>query len=95
MKKQPKKVIEKLIDEATDYIICLEMESGQEYRFNSINDILFSHDFAKAIWGEDCKDEKGEEFHKPYDFMCSHNWIEHLQQAVISEDPLQYYWDNK
>ncbi len=51
------------------------------------NGLLLSHDFAKAIWGEeDGTGLEGVNFPK---------WQMHLQQAVISDDPLEYYWKNK
>ena len=56
--------------------------------------LLFSHDFAKAIWGEWKNDEQAwdEDCYSP---MNISRWQHHLQQAVISDDPLEYYWENK
>lgn len=51
------------------------------------NHLLFNHDFAKAIWGEENPTFVKITFYK--------DWKYHLQQAVISEDPLEYYWENK
>ena len=59
--------------------------------------ILFNHDFAKAIWGEEstctcCASTSG---------MCTCEWNVlpcyqyHLTQAVISDDLLTYFWENK
>ena len=62
--------------------------------------MLYEKDFAKAIWGEDIvarcimtiatKDGGEQDFTrtlKAYEY--------HVQQAVISDDPLEYYWENK
>lgn len=49
--------------------------------------LLFSHDFAKAIWPGEIVGRGG---HSDGEW-----WAYHLQQAVISKDPLQYYWENK
>ena len=49
---------------------------------------IFSHDFAKAIWGDFKSGKIG-------NFDELENWKYHLQQAVISKDPLKYYWENK
>jgi len=56
--------------------------------------IYFNHDFAKAIWGEWKNDEQAwdENCYAPMGIV---RWQYHLQQAVISDDPLEYYWNNK
>jgi hypothetical protein len=64
--------------------------------------VIFDHDFAKAIWGEeegifDCpygcedSDEDQEDFRMEVEIP---KWQYHLQQAVISKDPIQYYYDH-
>lgn len=62
--------------------------SGKRVRFFGIgffgagyfglNDIIFSHDFAKAFWGE------GEEY------APLPEWMYQLQQMVIHDDPIRY-----
>ena len=47
---------------------------------------LLSHGFAKAIWKEPVKLMTG---------MSEVGWKYHLQKAVISDDPLEYYLKNK
>ena len=69
-------------------------ERGWESNVISVNigyeyQVLFDHSLAKAIWGE----EKvtgliGDEY---YEYP---NWQHHLQQAVISDDPIDYYYKN-
>jgi len=56
--------------------------------------IIFSHNFAKAFWGEDIIIERGvlekngnisSEYENKY--KC---WEYHLQQLVLEEDPIKY-----
>ena len=47
------------------------------------NDILFSHDFAKAVFGEQITLNK---------MSRMPDWKFHLQQAVTSKDPIEYYY---
>jgi len=57
------------------------------YTFN-VNDIIFSHDFAKAFWGKRrlYKDEP------EIGHICSKIkiWQSHLQQMVLEKEPLKY-----
>lgn len=52
---------------------------------------IFTHDFAKALWGEDIYNSK-------VDSGDSYNgtliWQYHLQQMVISSDPIKYLGEN-
>lgn len=45
-------------------------------------ELLFNHDFAKAYFGEDPMNED------------SFAWKEALKEAVLSENPLLYYFEN-
>ena len=51
--------------------------------------IIFSHEFAKAFWGENKIDvyvhSKGE-----YMIIYKVEWKYHLQQMVLEENPLKY-----
>jgi hypothetical protein len=57
---------------------------------------LFSHDFAKALWGEKkiLKEEvmPGKGVRTWY--SQQYDWKQHLQQMVIAEDPIKYLGDN-
>ena len=49
----------------------------------SYKDIIFSHEFAKAFWGN------GETWSGEY--CCNiFNWEHHLQEMVLEEDPVSY-----
>lgn len=55
-------------------------------------EIIFGHDFAKALWGNEEDWELEEAPHK-----TGHNlerWEYHLQQMVIADDPLAYLGEN-
>jgi len=63
-----------------------------------VRDILFDHSFAKAIFGdyvvrwcrehvrEKCKEYKLDHVHVGWEFR--------LKEAVVSDDPIQYYIDH-
>ena len=53
-------------------------------------DIIFSHDFAKAFWGEDeLENYAYKDFNIKYEFQKP-VWQMHLQQMVLEEDPIKY-----
>jgi hypothetical protein len=57
----------------------------------SINGILFSHKFSKAMFPDcDCEKEHPQQdiYHPPLS-----KWKMHLSNAVLSKDPIQYYYD--
>lgn len=70
----------------------------------SLNDVIFNHDFAKALWGEQEKCSTVEERDKgikvnakPCDglyVLRKLGWKRHLQQMVTSDDPIKYLGDN-
>ncbi len=58
---------------------------------------IFSHDFAKAFWGEryiccECKTERDVKFYCPncLERRYHSTWQHHLQQMVLEKEPLQY-----
>lgn len=50
-------------------------------------EIIFNHDFAKALWGE----MKGKDGPCPLIFS---GWKYHLQQMAIADDPIKYLGEN-
>lgn len=62
---------------SSDWATILDMDNFTDCRF-SIKNVIFSHDFAKAFWGEEL------EGWPPTD------WETHLQQMVLEEEPLKY-----
>lgn len=58
----------------------------------SENDIIYNHDFAKALWGKDTLSPNYGDLE-----MLSepdYAWEHHLQQMVIADDPIKYLGDN-
>jgi hypothetical protein len=51
--------------------------------------IIFSHDFAKALWGED-RYEVGTDHNQ----IKVHGWKWHLKNMVVAEDPINYLGEN-
>lgn len=96
------KAIQKAIDGGWDKVLERGITGdGSPYELSYIPDkwpknyrqIIFNHDFAKALWGN----EIIQAFDKTADhlFGISHRaWQYHLQQMVIVEDPIIYLRDN-
>lgn len=56
-----------------------------------LKEIIFNHDFAKALWGEEKVDIDYQD-----DSYCPQEpaWIWNLMQMVIAEDPIKYLGEN-
>ena len=79
-----KQILEKAIDKAIDSGFKID----NEYWFEELDDlnipaVIFSHDFAKAFWGEEVLKNVG-------GFDCMLSWAYYLQQMVLEEEPLKY-----
>ena len=86
-----KKAIEKAENNGFDkYKYVKPQEDWFEWvkRFSSV--IIFSHDFAKAFWGEKLYGLKVYITEKPTDKPKLLMWQYHLQQMVLEEEPLKY-----
>lgn len=62
-----------------------------------LSTIIFNHEFAKALWGEQKPLENGE--YPPTVIMYKgkpvwHPWSYHLQRMVIADDPIKYLGEN-
>jgi len=60
-----------------------------------IFEIIFSHDFAKAFWGEEeIEVEIVENFigkkNNDHIYYYQSSWRYHLQQMILEEDPIKY-----
>lgn len=53
--------------------------------------LIFSHDFAKAFWGNQ-GGRKTAEYNEDWSFRYIYipDWQYHLQQMVLEEDPIKY-----
>jgi len=58
--------------------------------------VIFNHDFAKALWGESWPMPRTKHEIERYQWSDTKlaPWQGHLQQMVISEDPIKYLGDN-
>lgn len=50
--------------------------------------LIFSHDFAKALWGEELKE--GDKYIYSVAMYDIKHWQYHLQQMVLESNPLEY-----
>jgi len=74
---EPQRILDKAVEKANENGFNLTSSSK-----NWCVSIIFSHEFAKALFGEDLI----------YD-CCGYQfpiWEHHLQQMVIEPDPLKY-----
>lgn len=58
--------------------------------YNEYALLIFNHDFAKALWGEDRLTIVGNTDWRTWPLM----WHHHLQQMVIADDPIAYLEKN-
>lgn len=68
-----------------------KLKSLEHLKEFDVEHIIFNHDFAKALWGEPRPFmETG--FTKDANNLLrrTEGWQHHLQQMVISEDPVKY-----
>lgn len=62
---------------------------GHESNWSLIEALIFSHDFAKALWGEE-EWQYADDAEDIPDAKLTEGWQYHLQQMVIAEDPIAY-----
>ena len=86
--KKLKKVIKYAVDNGYKGNYITTFKDGLQVIHCDPVELLFSHDFAKAVFGEHKLKRGIPDYYKGWA-----NWAYHLQQAVISEDPIEYYWD--
>jgi hypothetical protein len=63
--------------------------------------IVFDHEFAKTLWGddeiklwEDTPDPDNDPYGEYTSYTALPNWQHHLQQMVIADDPIKYLGEN-
>lgn len=68
----------------------VEPLDGGELRWH-FKEVIFDHDFAKGLWGNDTVPIKGEILGNEVNIALeAPSWAAHLQQMVIAEDPIAY-----
>lgn len=83
-------------------IIGYHAKSEASMWFFPINTLIFNHDFAKALWGEELVTPKYTKLLRKQNLWwgvenCSFDgalWQYHLQMMVIAPDPIKYLGDN-
>lgn len=82
--------------EDVDNIVREAMHECYEPEF-SVFDIIFDHDFAKALWGENHVQIKDDDKSALFLYYANDGlpcWQYHLQCMVIADDPIKYLADN-
>ena len=74
-------------------IVCYNFPEFKKSIECSKEKLIFSHDFAKAFWGEGYDDEITEMVvfptgHEEEEYVIK--WMYHLQQMVLEENPIDY-----
>lgn len=85
-------------DDEREYLLgTLYDDPSENSNVQSVEALIFNHDFAKALWGETKPLENGE--YPPEVIMYKgkpmwHPWKHHLQNMVIADDPIAYLAEN-
>ena len=107
-----KDILEKAIQKAIDgglsgywvdrYRMCQELDE-MEFLLEDkpIESLIFNHDFAKALWGDEyyhetfiVPKELNESFAGTRHLDVKPMWQYHLQQMVVADDPIKYLEEN-
>lgn len=84
------------LDVDTEYEIenlCMVVTGMGEEFYLGTHNIIFDHDFAKALWGETV--DLFPAYNHMSDTLEPHRaWQYHLQAMVIAEDPIKYLGEN-
>jgi hypothetical protein len=90
-------IIQKICDRVKKDVRLLDFACNKQYEELIIQDFIFSHDFAKAFWGEEMLCVDGYENYDGVCFCDSYDygehkpkWQYHLQQMVLEKEPLKY-----
>lgn len=77
------------------YEVQLHHRSGHliEYSFTAFEELIFNHDFAKALWGNKRVVMDTRLFTVTGDTRLV-SWEYHLMQMVISDEPIKYLGEN-
>lgn len=93
-----KKAIERAKKNGWDNAPAWDDNVGQAYYSDgdggffvaTIKDIIFSHDFAKAFWGEKIMSYEIKCISGVYELYNLPEWQYELQQIILQEEPLKY-----
>ena len=68
-------------DKIVEELFCMEFPFNGNLDNSKVYVFIFSHDFAKAFWGE-------KDYHVPFGKIKV--WQDNLQQMVLEENPIDY-----
>jgi|SRR5688572_6376109 len=95
------KAIQKAIDggwKPEDWVQGAQHLTQSLLQLDKVNTVIFSHDFAKALWGEKVTYPTANEWrsdgHAETAEFVGPIWQYHLQQMVIADDPTAYLGEN-
>ena len=80
--------------------VGIEIYSSSFGDYRSMNDLIYRHDFAKALWGEEHHSSQIHELPSTRANEINQlgvslqSWQYHLQAMVISPDPIKYIGEN-
>jgi len=98
-------VFEDVYDDWGDYAsyIIIDLRNRKPVQFESVESIIFNHDFAKALWPATVEIDTEPEYAEgdqeiggiPWNtHETVEAWSYHLQQMVLAEDPIKYLGEN-
>lgn len=87
-----RKAIEKAVKNGYKGNLITKLSSGKCVTHCSHIELIFSHDFCKAFWGEDVTWLPTKQLNKlgRKEKFIKRDWQYHLQQMVLEKDPLIY-----
>lgn len=90
-------ILEKSVQKAIDGGWRGELPDGsvalphRTYYFESIPlNLIFNHEFAKALWGE----RETRHMNQAFETITKRGWRDHLQEMVVADDPIKYLGEN-
>jgi hypothetical protein len=76
-----------------EFLVYLTQSSGIDLKWLKfkVNELIFNHDFAKALWGEDYLTNEQIGPSSDYAIYATNPaWKANLMCMVIADDPIQY-----
>ncbi len=87
-----KKAIEKAEKNGFNSVDFYYDYGGIDFDTNDVSKYIFSHDFAKAFWGEERIIDPNFYIYHNGEYFSSEpkEWAYHLRQMVLEKEPLKY-----
>ena len=110
LQKAVEKAIEGGYKTGKEWLEIIAQTDNETFMLNQANALIFNHDFAKSLWGEkkrpgviflpadigfkQMEGETPDTFEATVKQEYVPEWMYHLQQMVIAEDPIAYLEEN-